>query len=166
MQDIMSATALQKGGIYRYFQSKEQLAAECFQYSWEHIFGARIGDVDALPTASEKLRYLIARFGKSGFELPGGCPLMNTAIDCDDGNTRLRALARKGLAEWKNLLKRILADGLETQEILEGTDPNAIANSIVAALEGGLMISRLEHSPKALNDTKIALDIVLKSVFA
>ena len=33
MSDIMAATGLQKGGIYRHFGSKEQLALEAFDYA-------------------------------------------------------------------------------------------------------------------------------------
>lgn len=31
----MAATGLKKGGIYRYFSSKQELAAEAFDYTWE-----------------------------------------------------------------------------------------------------------------------------------
>ena len=33
MQDVMEATGLEKGGIYRHFESKEELAAEAFKYA-------------------------------------------------------------------------------------------------------------------------------------
>ena len=35
LSDLMKATGLQKGGIYRHFSSKEELATEAFDYSWE-----------------------------------------------------------------------------------------------------------------------------------
>ena len=35
LSDLMDATGLQKGGIYRHFDSKEELAAAAFDYSWE-----------------------------------------------------------------------------------------------------------------------------------
>src|SRR5271170_2332921 len=34
LSDLMEATGLQKGGIYRHFSSKEELATEAFDYSW------------------------------------------------------------------------------------------------------------------------------------
>ena len=34
MSELMKATGLEKGGIYRHFDSKEQLAAEAFEYAW------------------------------------------------------------------------------------------------------------------------------------
>src|ERR1700720_2588708 len=42
LSDLMRATGLQKGGIYRHFGSKEELAAEAFDYAWGETFGARI----------------------------------------------------------------------------------------------------------------------------
>jgi TetR/AcrR family transcriptional repressor of nem operon len=33
MSDVMAATGLEKGGIYRHFSSKEELAAEAFNYA-------------------------------------------------------------------------------------------------------------------------------------
>ena len=30
----MDATGLEKGGIYRHFESKEELAAEAFDFAW------------------------------------------------------------------------------------------------------------------------------------
>ena len=33
MQDVMEATGLEKGGLYRHFSSKEELAAEAFRYA-------------------------------------------------------------------------------------------------------------------------------------
>jgi len=33
MQDVLDATGLEKGGLYRHFGSKEELAAESFTYA-------------------------------------------------------------------------------------------------------------------------------------
>ena len=35
LSDLMDATGLQKGGIYRHFSGKEELATEAFDYSWQ-----------------------------------------------------------------------------------------------------------------------------------
>ena len=34
LSELMAATGLKKGGIYRHFASKEELAAEAFDYTW------------------------------------------------------------------------------------------------------------------------------------
>ena len=38
MADLMKATGLEKGGIYRHFASKEAVAAEAFDYAWKQPF--------------------------------------------------------------------------------------------------------------------------------
>jgi len=40
MSDLMKATGLEKGGIYRHFSSKEALAAEAFDYAWRETLVA------------------------------------------------------------------------------------------------------------------------------
>ena len=42
MADLMEATGLEKGGIYRHFPSKEAVAAEAFDDAWEEAFQERV----------------------------------------------------------------------------------------------------------------------------
>ena len=37
MSELMAATGLEKGGLYRHFESKEELAAAAFDYAWETV---------------------------------------------------------------------------------------------------------------------------------
>src|ERR1700704_2174322 len=96
MQDLMQATGLEKGGIYRHFANKEELAAEAFRYTWEAAWNARWLHVDEMATGMEKLKQLIANFIDHRSPVAGGCPILNTAIDADDGNPVLRTRVAKG----------------------------------------------------------------------
>jgi TetR/AcrR family transcriptional repressor of nem operon len=42
LADLMQATGLEKGGIYRHFPSNEAAAAEAFDYAWEAAFRERM----------------------------------------------------------------------------------------------------------------------------
>src|SRR5499425_2961258 len=86
LSDLMEATGLEKGGIYRHFPSKEGLAAEAFDYAWRETLNARIHDLDATSNTVERLKQLVANFIDRRGIIPGGCPLLNTAVDTDDGN--------------------------------------------------------------------------------
>jgi len=35
ISELMKTTGLEKGGIYRHFSSKEEIAAEAFDYAWK-----------------------------------------------------------------------------------------------------------------------------------
>ena len=97
LSDLMRATGLQKGGIYRHFSGKQQLAAEAFDYSWEKSVTGRLEGVDDVRNSVQRLKKMIDNFVEKREGLvPGGCPLMNTAVESDDGNPRLRARARAG----------------------------------------------------------------------
>src|SRR5580693_1153775 len=60
LNDLMEATGLKKGGIYRHFANKEELAVEAFDYTWEAAWKTRMLQVDEKANGIEKLKQLIA----------------------------------------------------------------------------------------------------------
>ena len=164
MQDVMRATGLEKGGLYRHFSSKEELAAEAFRYALKNAVKTRTEGLEAVGDPLDQLRYLIRRFVEEPSFMPGGCPLMNTAIDADDGNAVLRKLAFDAIEDWKMRLAAIVQEGIRRRQIRQRVDPVRIANTIIATLEGALMISRLEGSKNALGDAQQSLETLLNEV--
>ena len=164
MQDLMTATGLEKGGLYRHFSNKEDLAAEAFRYALAQNVKVRTEHLDEIPNSIDKLKRAVHLFVELPSAIPGGCPLMNTAIDADDGNPALRDLARKGIQDWRARLVHILETGIKAGEIRRSTDPRRIANTLIATLEGALMISRLENNRSALRDAQTALETLLSSL--
>lgn len=152
MSDLMQATGLQKGGLYRHFPSKESLAREAFDYTWEKAVTERLDGLDSVTGAIPRLKAMVDNFVEKRANLvPGGCPLLNTAIESDDGNPALRARARKALASWTNRLSIVVSEGIKNSEIESSVDPSELADTIVATLEGALMISRLRQSEAPLH---------------
>ena len=150
LSGLMEATGLEKGGIYRHFSSKEELAAKAFDYAWKVVLDTRMHDLDGTPNSVDKLKQFIANFINRRPSVPGGCPLLNTAIDADDGNPVLRERARKGLHEWRDRLSSIVDSGIKRGEIRRGVDANEVATLIISSLEGALVIGRLERNREAL----------------
>ena len=164
MQDVMDATGLEKGGLYRHFESKEELAAEAFKYALSQAVKTRTADLAHIEDSVPKLRYVVARFVEAPSTMPGGCPLMNTAIDADDGNPVLRKLAKAGLNDWKKRISTLVKQGIQAREIRKEVEPRRIANTIIATLEGALMISRMEGTKEALSDAGAALNSILDTI--
>jgi AcrR family transcriptional regulator len=166
MQDLMDATGLEKGGIYRHFPNKEELAAEAFRFAVAQNVKLRTPSKAGTASAIERLRAVIEQFVSAPSAIAGGCPLMNTAIDADDSNPTLRHLALTGIRSWRKRLCSIVEEGLLAGEIREGTEPRMVGNVIIATLEGALMISRLERSKDALLDAQAALEGLLLKISA
>lgn len=150
ISDLMAATGLEKGGIYRHFSSKEELAAEAFDYAWKSAFETRMQDVEQVPNSIEKLRRFIANFIDRPSAVRGGCPVLNTAVEADDGNPLLRERVRAAWRQWRDVLAEIVAAGLKRKEIRPDIDAKEVATLIISSLEGALMIARLERNKEAL----------------
>ena len=158
LADLMAATGLKKGGIYRHFSSKEELAAEAFDYTWSAALHARMVHIDEKTNGIDRLKQLISNFIEHRPPVSGGCPILNTATDTDDGNAVLRARVTKALQGWITTLESIVAEASERGEIREGVEPKTVATLIIATLEGALMISRLEHRDDALRRVQAHLN--------
>ena len=146
LSDLMAATGLEKGGIYRHFDSKQQLAAEAFDFAWNLALDSRFDGTQTISNTVDRLEQIVRNFWdrRAGL-VPGGCPLLNTAIDSDDGNPQLREKARRALGCWLERLRAIIEEGQRRREIRGDIDSAELTTMIVSTLEGSLMVSRLQR---------------------
>jgi TetR/AcrR family transcriptional repressor of nem operon len=150
LSDLMKATGLEKGGIYRHFESKQQLALEAFDYAWKLAVDTRFAGTQEVPNTVDRLKQLVRNFqGRRSGLVPGGCPLLNTAIDSDDANPLLREKARKALDSWLDRIGAVVEEGQRRREIRRDIDSSKLAALIVSTLEGSLMVSRLQRKEGA-----------------
>ena len=152
LSDLMRATGLEKGGIYRHFESKQQLAGEAFEHAWKMAMDARFEGTQEIPNTVDRLKRIVRNFRdrRAGL-VPGGCPLLNTAIDSDDGNPRLRAKARRALTWLLDHLQSIAEEGRKRSEVRSDVDSAKLATLIASTLEGSLMVSRLQRKEEPLD---------------
>jgi TetR/AcrR family transcriptional regulator, transcriptional repressor for nem operon len=151
MTELMDATGLEKGGIYRHFVSKEELAAAAFDYAWATVSEPRWHGLEDCVSCLDKLRLLVRNFVEQPPRtLPGGCPLLNTAIDSDDGNAVLRSKAHAALTEWQSKIREIVRTGQNRGELRQEIDPEQVATVLISSLEGAVMMSRMEKTREPL----------------
>jgi TetR/AcrR family transcriptional regulator, transcriptional repressor for nem operon len=166
MQDVLDATGLEKGGVYRHFAGKEELAAAVFAWSLKQAVKTRTDGLDQVGNAVERLKAVIRRFVETPSPVAGGCPLLNTAVDADDGNATLRRLVRKAFADWRRRVGELVTQGVAAGEIRQDADPARVADTIIAALEGGLVLSRLDGNREALGSVETMLGEMLERMRA
>lgn len=145
MSDIVRATGLQKGGIYNHFKSKDELAIAAFDYAAE-CFMARIrASVARQRTAIGRLQAIVNNYRVLMHDppLPGGCPLLNTAVESDDTHPVLRDRTREKVDLWLGFVRKIVVRGIAKGEIRPEIEPDTVATALVAGIEGGVMLSKL-----------------------
>jgi TetR/AcrR family transcriptional repressor of nem operon len=152
LSDLMRATGLKKGGIYRHFENKEELAGEAFDHAWKLAMDTRFEGTEQIPNTVDRLKHIVRNFrDRSTGVVPGGCPLLNTAIDCDDGNPKLRAKARQALSSWLDRMQSIAEEGQRRGEIRSDVDSANLPTLIASTLEGSGMVGRLQRNRESLD---------------
>ncbi len=143
--DVMQATGLQKGGIYRHFESKQALALEAFDFAIRSL-GERFDQaLEGKQHAADKLQALVSVYARlpSDPPVPGGCPLLNAAVESDDSDPVLRKRVQKVMRDWQSFVRRIISAGTKCGELRRSLDADEFATTLIAALEGGIMMSKL-----------------------
>ena len=106
---------------------------------------ARFEGTEEIPNTVDRLKQIVRNFRDQRTGLvPGGCPLLNTAIDSDDGNPQLRAKARRALSSLLDRLQSIAQEGQRRGEVRGDVDSAKLATLIASTLEGSIMVSRLQ----------------------
>lgn len=155
--DLMEAAGLEKGGIYRHFESKEAIALASFDHA-TRLQGERFRDYMAVaPRRAVAQLVALAEAMASVAEDPmvaGGCPLLNTAVESDDAEgefyRELRSRARRAMTRLLSAVRQIVADGVTSRELARSTDPDAEASAFVATMEGAIMLTKLYDDPNHL----------------
>jgi TetR/AcrR family transcriptional repressor of nem operon len=150
MHDLVLASGLEKGGIYNHFESKDQLALEAFDYAVEVMRGRFDAALEGKDGALERLFAIVDVLGALAEDppVPGGCPVLNTAVESDGAHPALKERAAEAMSSWLRLVGREVKEGVKTGELSPGIDPRSVASVVVAALEGAVMLSRLEDDPE------------------
>jgi TetR/AcrR family transcriptional regulator, transcriptional repressor for nem operon len=166
LSDIMHATELEKGGIYNHFASKEQLALASFDYAWGLVQQHARAALAKKKHAADRLRISAQIFLDlaDGSLLPGGCPILNTAIEADDAFPSLRERACGAMDFWRATLQHIINKGIEREELRPGTDAEAFSTLFISSLEGAVMLSKLYNDMRYIRQVIGHVNILIDGI--
>ena len=143
--DIVKSTGVHKGGIYKHFKSKDEIAVAAFDYSLGLIVAAAIDRVGQEETAIDRLLAFVNTF--KGFTTEpicvGGCPVLNLAVESDDTHPGLRLHVQNAVNGVRALIGSIVELGIRQGEIVTNTDIEQVSTIIFVTIEGAIMMSKL-----------------------
>jgi TetR/AcrR family transcriptional regulator, transcriptional repressor for nem operon len=165
IQDIIEATGLTKGGIYRRFSNKDEIAVEAFEYAGQVLMGQVSAAINNADTVIDKIMAVcnVHIDPVNNPPIKGGCPLLNTAVECDDNFPMLRDKALAAYEEMLRLIRDILNHGISVGEILQDADIDSLSSFIVSSLEGSVMASRLSRDSKHVGFVMQQLRLLLNT---
>lgn len=163
LSDLTEATGLTKGSIYGNFESKEQVALAVFDYNYFRIHHNTHDLINKAITYREKLLIystVYHDFMESSFPL-GGCPILNTAIEADDTNRLLKNRVVEAILKWKENILKLIQEGSLAGEFKPVMDGSQMALSIIALIEGGVMIAKVTDSQKNLDEVLKTVEMLI-----
>ena len=144
ISDILTATDLEKGGLYNHFASKEELAVASFDYAFRQVdayFTEALANVESgLP----RMRAYIDAFERY-IERPvvsGGCPIANATLEADDALPFLRERVAQAFEKMRGSVRHTFERGRAKGHFRADLDAEASADFVIAAVEGALLLSR------------------------
>jgi TetR/AcrR family transcriptional regulator, transcriptional repressor for nem operon len=150
IDEICRAAGVTKGGLFYHFDSKEQLVSAALERFFAGLVAAGDaarsetgpGAFAALDAYVESLPALI-----EGPLLTRGCLLGAMAIQTAESHPAVWSAARSALGEWRaGLVSLIDAAAAERSVAVDSTD---LADGLLAAVEGGLLLDRSGVSARA-----------------
>jgi len=151
LDDILAASGTGKSQLYYYFDDKADLTVAVIARQIELILQAQpgISQIDSMQSIQDWADGIVAAHARPGG--PFSCPLGTMAAELKNDPAYQPALAA-AFARWR----RPLADGLlrmQTRgELGLADDPDRLAATLIAALQGGMLLARVEGDVTVLRD--------------
>lgn len=162
VNDILAATGVTKGALYHYFPGKDDLELAVLERSGE-AFLQWVDEVLTGTSPKRKLEHFFASVLKhhrnEGFV--GGCLFGNTALEMSDSSRRHADSVDSIFCEWSKKIDVVIRAGQLENQIRNDISASKLADTIVASLEGGIMLSRLRKSEAPLRTCIDSLGIFL-----
>ena len=152
VDDVIRESRLSgKSHFYHYFKSKEQLGFEVLNRQFERFAERGLAIlrepmIEPLDRLNLFVDSLIALQLERGCK--GGSPFGNLAAEMADAHEGFRTRIDIVFGRWAGQIQSLLWEA--RPQLVEGTDAARLARFIIAALEGALLMSRVQRDGAAL----------------
>lgn len=147
--DLTEAMGINPPSLYAAFGDKEKL----FLATIEHYVASRSDELcPEYATAREAVEAYL-RFKAdilTGSDHPRGCMLMVAFFTVANASPALQAVLARKRAEARDYMKQRIRKGIEAGDVLQGTDPGALADFYAAVTNGMAQQARDGASKKSL----------------
>lgn len=158
LDEVKAAAGVSGSQMYHYFPDKDELVQAVISYQADVIAGnqrqADLGSAEGF----RAWRDAVIAQARSG-EGKGGCPLGSLAGQLAESNPHARALLAGGFRQWQAAIGEGLGRLHQAGQLPDGTDPDALAVTLLATLQGGLLLAQVQRDPRLL---ETAVDTLLQ----
>ena len=160
LEDVRVAAEVSGSQMYHYFRDKNDLVQAVIDYQADTIVNR---NRHALSGANgvEDWRKMVLTAAKRT-KAKGGCQLGSLVGQLAESDPEARALLAAGFDQWAAAIAYGLRSLQTDGKLASGIDPDDLATTLLATLQGGLVLAQVHRSPRPFQtavDTLLALAI-------
>ena len=157
VQELCRKAAVQKGSFYHFFPSKQDLALSALDHMFNTLeesvlIPAYHGDLPVLAKIERHFELLFAG-SCSVHESTGhirGCFFGNLAVELSTQDEIVRIKVENLIGKIAAYVQGALEDGVAAGELPPDTDVQSAAQSVVAYMEGVLLLAKVKNDPSVI----------------
>src|SRR3989454_11790645 len=147
LDDVLRESGVGKGNFYYHFKSKEELGYAILDQIIASFLAETLAPCFSDPRGRPlgQIRCFLDRVLEIQREqnCVGGCALGNLASELSDVHEGFRARLSGVFSAWRARLEQALAEAQADGSVGAGCRPEAVAQFIVASLEGAILMTKL-----------------------
>jgi TetR/AcrR family transcriptional repressor of nem operon len=159
-EDIQTAAGVNASQLYHYFGDKQTLVRAVIGYQTQRVLANQqplLSSLDSLE-ALRAWRDLIVKHQRRA-ACKGGCPLLSLTGELAEARPDCRTALADAFDQWETPIR----DGLRAMhlrgDLRKSADPDRLATALLAALQGGLVLTQVHRDAVPL---EAALDTMLE----
>ena len=160
INEIAEVAGAPKGSLYHYFpDGKDQIGEAAVRFAGKGVVATLEKLEQEHKTAAAMVqaycRLLTGWLAKSGFR--DGCPISTTLLESAPQSPGIALAGREAFSAWRVVIARALSrDGFSKAEA------RRLSTLVVSAIEGALILARVESSGEPIEDVAKSLAAVLR----
>ncbi|MBS1677102.1 MAG: TetR family transcriptional regulator [Actinobacteria bacterium] len=153
-EDVRKAAKASGSQMSHYFADKRSLIRAVIGHQADAVMADHhdpaIGNLDSIAALRVWARRIVEQQRAQDFE--GGCRLGSLAAELVESDAELRADFAAGFERWEALLRRGLLTMQQRGDLAPDADPDALARSLLAAVQGGYLLTQAHRDVRGLED--------------
>jgi TetR/AcrR family transcriptional regulator, transcriptional repressor for nem operon len=163
LDDVRAEAGVSSSQIYHYFADKEALVRAVVDYRAQKVVGeihepalAVIEGIDGLRAWREMIVSM-----QNAAKCRGGCPLGSLGSELAELDHAVRRDVAAGYARWEAAISACLTGMRDRGQLSADADVGKLATAVLAALQGGLLLAKVERDVRPL---ATALDVMISLI--
>lgn len=162
IEDVKEAAEVSSSQLYHYFADKQALIHAVIAHQSDAVIAAQeplLGKLDSLDALRAWRDQAVAI--ERRLHCKGGCPIGALAGELAEVDPEARADIAAGFARWEDAIGAGIRAMHERGELPAEVDPDRLALALLAAHQGGLVLTQVRRDPAPL---EAALDEMIAHV--